>query len=224
MGVPTAKSEPSPVLESKWRECLSRRADPWCSLLRINVPREGDVSAPCIRATGRDIRRREGPGFLGAAGLPRPERVLEPAIDELAGGPITGDAIAVVTQEISHFGKADPDQAQGTRETEGDVERTAQVDIAGNAQYGLISLLSRQWHKQLRTEGVPISRSFIPQRAPSHPTTSLSAASTIVVAAPAKRTNANSVNLCRVMFTVSPCRVRRCVGAPAPPSCDRSAS
>ena len=95
------------------------------SLLRITVPHEGDVSAPCIRATGRDIRRRENPGFLGASGLPRPEHVLEPAIDELAGGPITGDASAVVTQEISHFGEVDPDQAAGPRETEGDIERTA---------------------------------------------------------------------------------------------------
>jgi len=74
------------------------------------VAREGDLSAPCIRATGCDIRRRENPGFLGASGLPRPEHVLEPAIDQPAGGPIIGDAIAVVTQKISHFAEMDPDQ------------------------------------------------------------------------------------------------------------------
>jgi hypothetical protein len=92
-------------------------------LLRVNVPREGDVSAPSIRATGGDIGRREGPRFLGAFGLPRPEHVLEPAIDELAGSPIIGDAIAVVTQKISHFGEVDPRQPASAREAEGDVER-----------------------------------------------------------------------------------------------------
>src|SRR6516164_10179685 len=125
------------------------------SLLRVNVPREGDVSAPCIRATGCDIRRRENPGFLGASGLPRPEHVLEPAIDELAGGPITGDAIAVVTQKISHFAEVDPDQPASAREAEGDVERTAQEDIAGNAQHGLTRVLPRQGHQQLRIESFP---------------------------------------------------------------------
>jgi hypothetical protein len=94
------------------------------------VPREGDVSAPCIRAAGCDIRRREGPGFLGAVGLPGPEHVLEPAIDELAGSPIIGDAIAVVTEKISHFAEVDPDQPASAREAEGDVERAAQKDIS----------------------------------------------------------------------------------------------
>jgi len=111
------------------------------------VPHEGDVSAPCIRASGRDIGR--------TSGLPRPEDVLEPAIDQPAGGPITGDAIALVTQKSSHFGKGDPDQPAGTRETEANVERTAQEDIAGNAQHGLTRLRPRQGHQQLRTEDVP---------------------------------------------------------------------
>src|SRR6516164_2586492 len=125
------------------------------SLLRVNVPREGDVSAPSVRTIGSDIRRRENPGFLGASGLPRPEDVLEPAIDQLARGPITGDATAVVTQKISHFAEIDPDQPASAREAEGDVERTAQEDIAGNAQDGLTRLLPRQGHQQLRTESFP---------------------------------------------------------------------
>src|SRR5262249_20302772 len=49
----------------------------------------------------------------------------------------------------------DPDQPVSAREAEGDVERTAQEDIAGNAQHALTRLPPRQWHQQLRTEGVP---------------------------------------------------------------------
>src|SRR5215472_4025056 len=63
--------------------------------------------------------------------------------------------MAVVTQKISHFAEVDPDQPASAREAEGDVERTAQEGIAGNAQHSLTRLLPRQGSQQLRTESFP---------------------------------------------------------------------
>ena len=123
------------------------------SLLRINVPRESDVNAPYIRPAGRDIRRGKGPKFLGTSGPPRSEHIFEPAIDQLAGGSITGHAIALIAQKISYFGKVDPNQPASTRKTEADVERTSEEDVAGNVQYCLTRLVPRQRHQQFRIEG-----------------------------------------------------------------------
>jgi hypothetical protein len=124
------------------------------SLLRITVSRQRDVHLAYVRPAGRDIRRRKGPNTLVASGLRRTQFVLKPVIHELARSLVTARAVAVMAYKIRHLSEVDPNQPTRARETEADVERTSEKDIAGNAQHGLTRLVPCQWHHQFRTEGL----------------------------------------------------------------------